>query len=461
MPLSERAKRVVNALARTPHGLTRSELARELQVSGPTLHRAVKDLEEDANDTDGAWLAGSNGSGPKPGQPLVLGSRAGLVVGVDAGRRHVRATVADAHGTWLVGPVEPRRDLNVEAFDLSLFNSVADELVAALDKESAGGQRYRLENIRAIGIGVPTPVDRDGIVVQTFPSPWSGVSFPAVVHSVLEQKAKDAGTHLHPSLRIKVAKDADLGALAAWRDLRARPDEAERRYDPSVMVELAARRELPPSKDSDSLLFLKASNGVDASMICGGDQPFLGARGMAAQIGHLSLPKEVEDLFDRRGIKDELRNYRPQQVCQRCERRRCLENLASARAIVTQLQHLPVVPAGEKPASVDELIEQFGTDQPIRAWSREAVVAAGTRIGATLGEVTRLADPSVIIVGGLLACTGDTFMASLRRAFTETAFSGESPRIIGVDPREIKKIELQGAVDLALEELRIGLTMAS
>ena len=52
-------------------------------------------------------------------------------------------------------------------------------------------------------------------------------------------------------------------------------------------------------------------------------------------------------------------------------------------------------------------------------------------------------------------------MGSLRRAFTETAFTGDQPRIIGVAREEIRQIELRGAVDLALEAMRADLRPAA
>src|SRR2546421_4671138 len=88
----------------------------------------------------------------------------------------------------------------------------------------------------------------------------------------------------------------------------------------------------------ESLIYAKSSNGVAAAFICAG-QRFLGARGMAAQAGHMSLPPEERPVLQRT-MKKELHDWMPDERCPRCERRRCVENVASGQAILKQLRRL-------------------------------------------------------------------------------------------------------------------------
>jgi predicted NBD/HSP70 family sugar kinase len=422
-------------------------------MSPPTVSRALADLKAD---DPGWWVADDSVNGGA--HILRLGSRAGVLVGVDVGRHHLRTTVSDAHGKWLVNPPIEEK-LNAEELGPTLVEEVVDRVITAVAKASEHGRLYRLEDIRAIGVGVPTPVERNGVIARTFLTEWSGLALEELLRGLLAKKAEDTQTRMHPELCINIAKDADLGAMAAWRDFWDRPADAGNRYDETAALELADPRK------PDSLLYIKASNGVDASFICGGER-VLGARGMAAQVGHMALPQEERPLLQRT-MKKELDQYVADEACPRCQRRRCLENLASGQAILRQLRQLKerddVKPSvGNVPPTVEALTSHVNGELAVGTWGHEAVNAAGTRVGAALGEVARLADPAVIVIGGLLACTGEVFMGSLRRAFVQTAFTGARPRIIQVAPSEIKRIELRGAVYLAREALldslsRLGL----
>jgi predicted NBD/HSP70 family sugar kinase len=433
--LSDRAIRVAEALAESRAGLTRAELIQAAAVSSPTLTRALADLRS------AAWLEtedeeGRGGSGS--GGVVRLGRNAGLVLGVDIGRAHRRASLADVHGR-LVGKLkdedtsaEPDRSEHFGAGLLSTIAELVFQTVAESDAADSGGDA-RGES-RAIGVGIPFPVGPGGMTVGMFAPELSGLDLAGILLELLRQKAREHGTDLHPQLKIRFAKDGDLGAHALWRDHLQR----HRRTANGGSHE----------RDRYSLLYLKASYGIDAGIICHG-QLVTGERGLAGQIGHMRVPGP-EQRF-REPVADDAAPEPPEasiEPCPRCKRPLCLENTASGRAILRQLA--VAGDEGPRPRNVEQLVEYVNTQQTARRATRKAVIRAGTDVGLVLADAARLADPAKIVIGGLLAGAGDTFMTPLRIAFAEAGLAGLDPAIESVEPTRIKRIELEGAVALAL-----------
>ncbi len=110
-------------------------------------------------------LAGVGAAGgPKMGRParhFELRSDAGLLVGVDAGDRHLTAMVADLAGRVLA--LEQVEGPRVFEAPEGIHDSKArqDAAFSVIDKAllSAGGRR---RDVVAVGVGVPAPVDSDG-----------------------------------------------------------------------------------------------------------------------------------------------------------------------------------------------------------------------------------------------------------------------------------------------------------
>jgi predicted NBD/HSP70 family sugar kinase len=130
----------------------------------------------------------------------------------------------------------------------------------------------------------------------------------------------------------------------------------------------------------------------------------------------------------------------------------CIENVASGQAVVKLLQSNSNEPS--PPATVAELVRALNSEQAEREDARAALKRAAEMIGVVLADVARLADPSRIVVGGLLALTGETFVTPLRIAFSSAGLSGLDPQIESVPPDDITRVELQGAVALALKLVR-------
>jgi predicted NBD/HSP70 family sugar kinase len=437
--LSDRAVRVAGALAKSRTGLTRAELIEAAAVSPPTLTRALADLR------GAAWLETDDSSegrgGQGPGGAVRLGRNAGLVLGVDIGRAHRRASLADAHGQ-LIGKLQDEDTSSetdkIDHFGAGLLSTIAELVFRTVtESDGVGSNSYTIGEVRAIGVGIPFPVGPHGMTVGMFAPELSGLDLAGILLELLRRKASEYGTSLHPDLKIRFAKDGDLGAHALWRD------HLERHRGGHGSAH---------ERDQYSLLYVKASYGIDAGIICHG-LLVTGERGLAGQIGHMLVP-EPERRGHESAAYDVARSvsHASNEPCPRCNRWRCLENVASGRAIMHQLVNDG--DAGPNPRNVEQLVEYVNTQQTARPETRKALIRAGTAVGLVLADAARLADPAKIVIGGLLAGAGDTFMTPLRIAFAEAGLAGLDPTIESVQPKDIKSIELEGAVALALKHAK-------
>jgi DNA-binding transcriptional ArsR family regulator len=170
-----------------------SELARATGLSRATVLNIVREL------TDGRLVTLAEGD--RAGRRTVevsFNRRAGIVVGIDFGQRHLRMAVADlAH-----------RVLAESDQKLALGHNANDDLVLLarmLDKLLAEAGATRAE-VLAAGMGLPAPVEpaTGEVGLPSILPGWIGVPAAATVGSVLE-------------VPVVVDTDANLGAMAAVR----------------------------------------------------------------------------------------------------------------------------------------------------------------------------------------------------------------------------------------------------
>jgi hypothetical protein len=281
-------------------------------------------------------------------------------------------------------------------------------------------------------------VDDSGTVVGPFLPQWTGLPLAEVVGNSLADAAHRQRHEFEADRppRIKVAKDADLGCLAAWSNsaLELREIGSDDGAGPALWT-----GDSPASKQS--LLYFKASHGFDAGLVYR-DRLVVGSHALGLQIGHMNAQLHLGATSQ----EDATGKGTPAEPCPRCGRLYCLESLASGEALVRGLRSS----AGpEAPNDLDELVRQVSEQQTERPRSYETIVAAGTMVGTVLAEASLTFDPAVIVIGGLLSLAGSAFLRPLKDAFTDVSLSGVQPRLCFVQPERVRKIELAGAVALA------------
>ncbi|MFC3688763.1 ROK family transcriptional regulator [Aquipuribacter hungaricus] len=136
----------------------------------------------------------------------------------------------------------------------------------------------------------------------------------------------------------------------------------------------------------DHLVFVKVGTGIGAGIISDGELR-RGAQGAAGDLGHMQVPRAADVLC-------------------RCGNSGCLEAVAGGAALVRELsaRGLPVRTSRD----VADLARHG--DLAVVRELREA----GRAIGEVLAHVVSMLNPSVVVVGGSLASTGEHLLAGVR-----------------------------------------------
>ena len=228
--------RVLGVLARSGE-TSRADLARLTALSPSTVSAVVAELQ--AEGLAGERAAERSGLG-RPPTLVALQRAAGVALGVDFGKRHVRVALAAlSHHVLAERHVELREDL--PAHDaIATAVTLVDEVLAQAGATTA--------DVVGTGMGLPGPVHRPTgeLGDSTILPGWVGVRAAEAMSDAL-------------GLPVEVGNDANLGALseATWG----------------------------AGRGATHMVYLKAATGIGAGLIVDG-RPFLGAGGTAGEIGH-------------------------------------------------------------------------------------------------------------------------------------------------------------------------------
>jgi predicted NBD/HSP70 family sugar kinase len=228
---------VVVALRR--HGaLTRPAIAAHTGLSRATVAGVVGELVEEGLAVE--LSAELDGRAGRPAALVRLDRRAGVVLGVDIDRQHVRVAVADLGHQILAERVAPA---DADARDDEHGLTTAELLVEAV-LEDAGVRR---SEVHGVAVGIPGPVTAAGELGSSTILPgWTGV-----------RAQKRISVRL--GLPVMVDNDANLGALGEWT--------------------------AGAGRGRANVAYIKAATGVGCGLILGG-APFRGAGGTAGELGH-------------------------------------------------------------------------------------------------------------------------------------------------------------------------------
>jgi predicted NBD/HSP70 family sugar kinase len=153
--------------------------------------------------------------------------------------------------------------------------------------------------------------------------------------------------------------------------------------DVNLMTISEHRRRFPPT---DDMLFVKVGTGIGSGMIAGG-RLFRGAQGAAGDIGHIQFLSDGAPLC-------------------RCGKFGCVEARAAGWAIARDLSARGF--RAETARDVIELLEQRKPEALMLM--REA----GRTIGEVISDVVSIINPSLIVIGGTLAHSGDLLLSGIR-----------------------------------------------
>jgi predicted NBD/HSP70 family sugar kinase len=233
--------RVVGVLAEAG-AVSRADLARRTELAPSTVSAVVSDLQAAGLVVEPAAPIHppERGTVGRPPVLIALHRKAGVVAGVDFGKRHLRMAISDLSHQLLA---ERHRTLDADLPAREAIALAQDMFRDALEEAEVGKSE-----LLGIGMGLPGPVHRPSgeLGNSTILPGWVGIN---AAHAVSEALG-------HP---VEVENDANLGALGEWM--------------------------WGSGRGVDHMAYVKAATGIGAGFIVAG-QPYVGAGGTAGELGH-------------------------------------------------------------------------------------------------------------------------------------------------------------------------------
>ena len=237
--------------------------------------------------------------------------------------------------------------------------------IAVSLKEKMQEREMDTAQVSGIGIGLPAPVDENGIVKNSANIGWG---YKEVTREMEELTG----------MKVASGNDANVAALGEmW---------------------------LGAGRGHKNLIMVTLGTGVGGGIIVNG-QPLIGAHGAGGEIGHLCM------------------NYEESEACG-CGNKGCLEMYASATGVVRLAGRRlgaddspSVLREGELSAKAvfDALKEG---DQV----AGEIVEEFASYLGHGLANIAAVTDPSVIVIGGGVSKAGSILLGYIEKYFQEKAF---------------------------------------
>ncbi len=383
--------RILDAI-RQAGPLSRAELGERLGLSRANTTAVLNHLLS-LNILEERALGESQG-GRRP-RTYGLNGALGFVVGVDIGATSLDLALADFEGTVLERLDEPADVREEPEFLLGRVADLIEQLLAR--------QNGRPDQVLAIGIGVPGPVQFDEGILIAPPLMPAWESFP--IKHFMRQRFAAANIAVDNDVNVMALGEASAGA----------------------------------GKGLDNLIFLKIGTGIGSGIICQG-HIYRGRDGAAGDVGHICI--------DYNGP-----------VCH-CGNVGCLEIMAAGPAIAERGREAAV--SGESELLAEALAANNGqmTAQLVgdaaKAGDRaanEIVKTSGRMIGGMLASLVNFFNPQLILIGGGVSQIGIRLLSAIRQAVLRrsTALSTRHLRIefspLGKDAGVI------GAISLALEHV--------
>lgn len=145
------------------------------------------------------------------------------------------------------------------------------------------------------------------------------------------------------------------------------------------------------------VLFINASWGIGMGIIVDG-KLYAGRSGFAGEIGHMHL-------------------FNNEILCH-CGKKGCLETEASGRALYRMVRNRindgeasSLTNGGQADFTLDDIIEAVNAEDPLCI---DVVERIGHTIGETVANLINLFNPELVVLGGLLARTGDFLLQAVK-----------------------------------------------
>ena len=279
--------------------------------------------------------------------------------GVDIGGTTCKIGFFDTNGTLLdKWEIKTNTENNGE--------SILSDVAKAVDNKLAQ-EAISKDDVQGIGIGVPGPVDSQGVVHRCVNLGWGVVN-------VAEELGNLTG------LKIKVGNDANVAALGEmWQG---------------------------GAKGSKDVIMVTLGTGVGGGIIVDG-KIVGGAHGAGGEIGHAAV------------------NHEEKEACN-CGNCGCLEQYASATGIVRVAQRI-LAATDEQTVlrkftklSAKNVLDAFKEGDKVAC---DVMAQVGEMLGGTLAMFACVTDPEAIVIGGGVSKAGQPLIDCIQKYYEKYAFT--------------------------------------
>ncbi len=379
---------VLDLIRFTPEGVSRAGIARRLGLSRSAITSIVNDLLSKN-------IIHEAEDGPATGgrRPILLemNPQRGYVVGVDLGASHLGMVLSDYTARVLFEIEVP---FNLAAGPEKCLLEVDQQLHNLLDDAN-----LRFDQITALGVGVPGPVDIEA----------GSVSEPPIMPGWGQYPIRSYLSDLW-GLPVVIGNDAEFGALGEWA--------------------------YGAGRGESHVAYVKVGSGIGAGLLLGGNI-YRGANGYAGEIGHITL--------DNKGP-----------LCS-CGNRGCLESFAGGAALAEQAKQ--AVRSGKRTRlSLIEPLESITARDVGEAArlgdlvSQQIVTEAGRYLGTAIASLVNLFNPHIVVVGGGVAQMGDLLLEPIRETVSRRSLQPSYHAVRIVSSVLGRRSTCMGAVVQALSQ---------
>ena len=263
---------------------------------------------------------------------------------------------------------------NVEKWEITTNTQNSGENIlpdiAKAIKDKMKEKNMTKQDIVGVGIGVPGPVDSQGIIYGAVNLGWGTFNIEEKLHGLLDNMA------------VKAGNDANVAALGEmWQG---------------------------GGKGHSNVVAVTLGTGVGGGIIVRGEI-LAGATGAGGEVGHIHLNDDETD------------------VCG-CGNRGCLEQYASATGVV-RLANKALQSGKGGNSSLSKLDKVTAKDvwDAVKAGDSLAVEIAetyGKYLGKGLAAIADVCNPTIFVIGGGVSKAGDVLIKYAEKYFQEYAFKG-------------------------------------
>lgn len=278
--------------------------------------------------------------------------------GVDIGGTTVKIGLFQTDGVLLdKWEIKTRTENEGEA----ILPDVAEALKKKMEEKGLTSSQ-----MSGIGIGIPAPVDEEGIVQNTANLGWG--------YKEVSREMKEL-----TGMKVAAGNDANVAALGEmW---------------------------LGAGKGHKNMIMVTLGTGVGGGVIVNG-QPLTGAHGAGGEIGHLCV------------------NYEETERCG-CGKQGCLEQYGSATGIARLARKR--LAKDDAPSSLRDMekVDAKAVFDALKEGdqvSEEIVEEFGSYLGHALANIAVVTDPTVIVIGGGVSKAGSILLKYIEKYFKEKAF---------------------------------------